>query len=323
MGLLVTEMLANWAYYRYLNAHGSGTASVVFLIVVAILDAGRNALSFFLLLVVSLGLSVVREEIPFMKRCKLLAIAHFIFGVMYAIAVVEIQLEAVSIATLLFFVMPLSFTLTTFLLWIMYGLQGTIAELTARKQSYKLSMFRKLHIILILAVLIVVGFFVVTSMSFSSRYEEDFAAKTWQYRWWLVDGYLSILFLAVFAAIAFLWRPTGHNRRLAMSTELAQDEDDADGRDAEAYDLETIERGALVKDDNDEGGIMLHGGEESLRTPIGEDDVVFEIGDDDEEHSAHARRTASNGGYDIEDDKDETQGLIGNAKSPRVDKRTD
>jgi hypothetical protein len=45
-------------------------------------------------------------------------------AVMYAIAVVEIQLEAVSIATLLFFVMPLSFTLTTFLLWIMYGLQG-------------------------------------------------------------------------------------------------------------------------------------------------------------------------------------------------------
>lgn len=43
---------------------------------------------------------------------------------MYAIAVVEIQIEAVSIATLLFFVMPLSFTLTTFLLWIMYGLQG-------------------------------------------------------------------------------------------------------------------------------------------------------------------------------------------------------
>jgi len=86
---------------------------------------------------------------------------------------------------------------------------------------------------------------------------------------------------------------------LAMSTELAQDEDDADGRDTEAYDLETIERGALVKDDDDEGGIRLHGGEESLRTPIGEDGVVFEIGDDDEEHSAHARRTASNGEWTI------------------------
>lgn len=47
----------------------------------AILDAGRNALSFFLLLVVSLGLSVVRESLgPVMTRVKLLAGAHFVFG---------------------------------------------------------------------------------------------------------------------------------------------------------------------------------------------------------------------------------------------------
>lgn len=48
---------------------------------VAILDAGRNALSFFLLLVVSLGLSVVRESLgKTMIKCQLLAVAHFIFG---------------------------------------------------------------------------------------------------------------------------------------------------------------------------------------------------------------------------------------------------
>ena len=74
-------MVANWAYYRYLNAHGRGTASTAFLIVVAILDAGRNALSFFMLLVVCLGLSVVRESLgPTMLRCQLLGGAHFIFG---------------------------------------------------------------------------------------------------------------------------------------------------------------------------------------------------------------------------------------------------
>lgn len=33
VGFLVIEMIANWAYYRYLNAHGKGTASTVFLIV--------------------------------------------------------------------------------------------------------------------------------------------------------------------------------------------------------------------------------------------------------------------------------------------------
>jgi hypothetical protein len=48
---------------------------------VTILDAGRNALSFFLLLVVSLGLSVVRESLgPAMKRAKILAGLHFVFG---------------------------------------------------------------------------------------------------------------------------------------------------------------------------------------------------------------------------------------------------
>src|ERR1700722_12234189 len=48
---------------------------------VAILDAGRNALSFFLLLVVSLGLSVVRESLgSLLLRCQALAAAHFVFG---------------------------------------------------------------------------------------------------------------------------------------------------------------------------------------------------------------------------------------------------
>jgi hypothetical protein len=51
------------------------------LLTVTILDAGRNALSFFLLLVVSLGLSVVRESLgPVLKRCTILAGLHFVFG---------------------------------------------------------------------------------------------------------------------------------------------------------------------------------------------------------------------------------------------------
>lgn len=81
VGLLVIEMVANWAYYRYLNAHGKGTTATVFLIVVAMLDAARNALSFFMLLVVALGLSVVRESLgKTMLKCQILAGAHFVFG---------------------------------------------------------------------------------------------------------------------------------------------------------------------------------------------------------------------------------------------------
>lgn len=98
VGFLIIEMVANLgrspyapffvvingpplAYYRYLNAHGKGTASTIFLFVVAILDAGRNSLSFFLLLVVSLGLSVVRDNLgSTMRRAQILSMSHFVFG---------------------------------------------------------------------------------------------------------------------------------------------------------------------------------------------------------------------------------------------------
>ncbi|KAF8846021.1 hypothetical protein BDN67DRAFT_1018676 [Paxillus ammoniavirescens] len=215
IGFLVIEMVANWAvYYRYLNAHGKNTASTVFLFVVAILDAGRNALSFFMLLVVSLGLSVVRESLgKTMLKCQLLAGAHFVFGVLYAVGIVELELESTSALTLLMFIIPLAFTLSGFLMWILYSLNGTMMQLTIRKQRYKLNMFKRLYYILLATVVVITIFFVVSSFAFSDRFAEDYAAKSWRIRWWLLDGYLAILYFVSFWSIAYLWRPTENNRR--------------------------------------------------------------------------------------------------------------
>lgn len=293
-------MLANWAYYRYLNVHDSGVTTTAFLIVVSILNAGRNALSFFLLLVVSLGLSVVRESLgAVMTRCKILAGGHFVFGVLYAIGIVELELESTSALVLLLFVIPLSFTLSGFLLWTMYALNGTIAELASRKQTYKLGMFKTLYRILVIAVIVIAAFFVVSSMSFSNRMDEDYAPESWQTRWLLLDGWLSLLYLTVFASIAFLWRPTGNNRRLAMSDELAQDEADADD-----YDLEAMQRrGGMDDDDEAVGG---HPGQQTRGpAPMPEDSVVFEIGDSDDEEGG-GRSAGRHRGND-----EESQGLIG------------
>ncbi|KAJ1301487.1 hypothetical protein OPQ81_008744 [Rhizoctonia solani] len=292
VGFLVIEMTATWAYYRYLNSHDRGTATTLFLAVVAILDAGRNALSFFLLLVVSLGLSVVRESLgPVMTRVKLLAGAHFVFGVLYAMGMVELELESASALMLLMFVIPLSFTLSGFLLWIMYALNGTMAELADRKQTYKLSMFRALYRILLIAVIIIGAFFVVSSMSFSNRLDEDYAPETWETRWYLLDAWLAILYLVVFSSIAFLWRPTGHNRRLAMSDELAQDEDAAG-----EYDLESMRPGGMGGPSEEN---LAHGGREPLR----QEEVVFEIGDDDDDDGGRRRGGAG-----------EREGLMGDGR---------
>ncbi|KAF8640627.1 hypothetical protein AX17_000287 [Amanita inopinata Kibby_2008] len=276
VGLLVIEMVANWAYYRYLNAHGKSTASTVFLIVVAILDAGRNSMSFFMLLVVSLGLSVVRESLgKTMIKCQILAGAHFLFGILYAIGIVELELQSTSGVMLLIFIIPLAFTLSGFLLWIMHSLNATIAQLKARKQRYKLGMFKKLHRILLLVVLVVMIFFVVSSFTFSGRLAEDYAAKSWKVQWWLLDGWMALLYLSAFSAISFLWRPSVGNRRLVLSDELAQDE-----AEAEDYDLEALEQQTQGRVDDEDDEATLVGGRRVGHTHIS-NDVVFEIGDED------------------------------------------
>ncbi|KAJ7040415.1 lung seven transmembrane receptor-domain-containing protein [Mycena alexandri] len=286
VGLVIIEMVANWAYYRYLNAHGKSTASTVFLIVVAILDAGRNSMSFFMLLVVSLGLSVVRESLGrTMLRCQILAGGHFIFGILYAVGIVELELESTSALVLLIFVIPLAFTLSGFLLWILYSLNATIAQLRARKQRYKLSMFENLYRILLFTVLVIAVFFVVSTLSFSGRLAEDYSAKSWRVRWWLLDGWLALLYLVAFSAISYLWRPSANNRRLAMSDEIAQDEEDA-----EDYDLESMGQHGRIADDDDDDAATLVGVRRGGHEVVADDNVVFEIGDEDDEDDEEVKK---------------------------------
>lgn len=41
----------------------------------------------------------------------------------------------------------------------------------------------------------------------------DYAAKSWRARWWLLDGWLALLYLFSFGAITYLWRPSDGNTR--------------------------------------------------------------------------------------------------------------
>lgn len=78
----------------------------------------------------------------------------------------------------------------------MWSLNTTIQDLETRKQSFKKQMFTRLYRILVAAVIVILTFFVITSMSFSNRLDEDYAAETWKSRWWLLDGWLGLLYLA-------------------------------------------------------------------------------------------------------------------------------
>lgn len=44
--------------------------------------------------------------------------------VLYAVGIVELELESTSALVLLLFIIPLAFTLSGFLMWILYSLNG-------------------------------------------------------------------------------------------------------------------------------------------------------------------------------------------------------
>ena len=64
------------------------------MIVVAILNAGRNSFSFFLLLIVCMGYGVVKPTLgKTMIYVRYLAGAHFVFGLIYSIASLTVTPE--------------------------------------------------------------------------------------------------------------------------------------------------------------------------------------------------------------------------------------
>ncbi|EON70056.1 hypothetical protein W97_09324 [Coniosporium apollinis CBS 100218] len=222
---LVVEMLMTWGFYDYQNRHGNNIGSKALMIVVSILNAGRNSFSFFLLLIVCMGYGVVKHTLgKTMVVVRWLAAAHFVFGVIYAIASLTVHPDDAGPLVLLV-ILPLSGTLTAFYIWTLNSLNLTIKDLIDRKQTVKGLMYRRLWWCILTSIIVIFGFFFFNSFTFAGVGDADFAPTHWQFRWFVLDGWLNLVYLTDVCFIAYLWRPTANNRRFAMSDEINQDDE--------------------------------------------------------------------------------------------------
>lgn len=222
---LIVEQLMTWGFYDYQNNHGSNALAKVLLIIVSILNAGRNSFSFFLLLIVCMGYGVVKPTLgKTMVYVRFLAIAHFVFGVIYAVASLSITPDNAG-PLVLFVILPLAGTLTAFYVWTLNSLNHTMKDLLERKQSVKAMMYKKLWWCILASIVVIFGFFFLNSFTFAERSSPDFVPNHWKTRWFILDGWLNLVYMIDIAYVAYLWRPTANNRRFAMSDELAQDDD--------------------------------------------------------------------------------------------------
>lgn len=217
---LIVEQLMTWGFYDYQNRHGNNTANKAFMIVVSILNAGRNSLSFFLLLIVCMGYGVVKPSLgKTMIYVRFLAIGHFAFGVIYAVASLSVTPDSAGPLVLLV-ILPLAGTLTAFYVWTLSSLNMTMKDLMDRKQKTKAMMYKKLWWCILGSIMVIFGFFFVNSFAFAGRSEVNFVPEHWQTRWFVLDGWLNLVYFCDIAFIAYLWRPTANNRRFAMSDEV-------------------------------------------------------------------------------------------------------
>ncbi|KAF5104799.1 hypothetical protein DV451_000390 [Geotrichum candidum] len=226
-GFLVIEMIVIWGYYEFLNRHGESTGGNVYLVVLSIFNSFRNAFTFFLLLIVCLGYGVVKPSLgDLMWKCRALAVAHFLFAILYTVSSYIVPPDSTS-PWILLVILPLSLTMTGFYIWILSSLSHTIKFLEDRKQHVKALMYKNLWRLLLGSVLVIFGFFFLNSLIFANESPLEFITNHWQSRWFMLDGWLNVVYFVDFCIIAFIWRPTENNRRFAMSTQLAQDENEA------------------------------------------------------------------------------------------------
>jgi hypothetical protein len=151
----------------------------------------------------------------------------------------------------LFVILPLAGTLTAFYVWTLNSLNLTMKDLLERKQTQKALMYRKLWWAILGSIVVIFGFFFFNSFTFASASDPDFVPFHWKTRWFVLDGWLNLVYLADVIFIAYLWRPTANNRRFAMSDELAQDDEG----------FEIADFGADDDDDDDPEHSAAHRGD--------------------------------------------------------------
>lgn len=191
------------------------------MIISAVLNAGRNSFSFFLLLIVCMGYGVVKPSLgKTMTYVRILAITHFAFGVIYGVASLSITPDSVS-PLILLVIMPLAATLTAFYVWTLNSLNFTMKDLLDRKQSVKALMYKKLWWCILGSILVIFAFFFFNSFTFASSGDPGFVPNHWKTRWFVLDGWLNLVYLFDVSFVCYLWRPTANNRRFAMSDEVS------------------------------------------------------------------------------------------------------
>mmetsp|Transcript_770 Transcript_770/g.1626 ORF Transcript_770/g.1626 Transcript_770/m.1626 type:complete len:543 (-) Transcript_770:1004-2632(-) len=198
----------------------------------------KRGISRCLLVMVSLGWGVVRDELgSIMKKIHLLGglyiVVALVDDIMTQVAYNEIQKMSQEKEEELFDIMSvLSLVIVLidliFYFWIIDSLNGTMEYLENMKQMRKLLRYLRLRFLLMLSILFGVIWAV---FGIVDTYDQGIVTQEGK---WVIDASMEMNYLFVLVAVAWLWRPQQNAKDYAYVMELpvmsaAGDDDDDDG----------------------------------------------------------------------------------------------
>jgi len=248
MGMLETGM----KFADYLTFNAEGERNMGMLATGLVFGVTKRAVSRVLVVMVSLGYSIVKPSLgPQLHRVLLLGLIYFVLAVGYDMLV---NLAGTNknlgdpgfVDSLTLIVLFMSLVDVVFYMWILQALMQTIAYLDARKQSVKLQLFRRFRTVLIISVLFSIAWAIFTVVASAPKYFK----RHWQSAW-SVNAVWEVLYLIILVAVAVLFMPSKNSQRYAYSLELATV--DPDDMEEDELDEDEAEYGGAL-DDGEAGG---------------------------------------------------------------------
>ncbi|KAI3654972.1 hypothetical protein MP228_000352 [Amoeboaphelidium protococcarum] len=280
-GVLFILMLDNSFYFGfYDNWNAVGRYSRGLLFMTVLLNAIRNSLSLFCVLILSLGYGVVKPTLGSqMRKCIIMGVALFVSFVLYNTGDQLLRRDSdADFLLALLVILPLSFSMTTVLSWIHKGMHDTLKHLRSRRQSYKISMYQTLQWILIASTVLVI-IFIFVSMSTVSSMSEQYFAQNWTSIWFYQEGWMNLLYFLTFCSIAFLWRPTSNNARYGLE-ELPESNEAAEALEMEDAAISPINDRVTQR--------------QNQRTGNASSDLIYEIASSTDDETDTAKSPISN-----------------------------
>ena len=198
-----------------------------------------------------MGYGVVKPTLgTVMRKCIALTVLLFFCGILFN-AGAQIATPT-NLFQVLFVVLPMSLVMTAFFSWIMSSLTATLELLQAKRQTYKIQMYKWLYRILAVSGCLVLVFLLSASLIMPQLKTLEGEAKYWR-TWWfwrggfwmtvggrnpfsltgMLGGWMNLTYLACFLSIILLWRPTANNARYGLEELGGEDHQDGDGYDLE------------------------------------------------------------------------------------------